>query len=772
MHASDSLDDEIGDEDEDLYLPAKNSGSIRNQEKKKELGNQTAKVEDKDVTHLFVFAGGNKAGMDNTHLDAEKQMAIIHDASKDSAYMNQAESLDSKTDTRVQRILARLSDVTQAEMKKVTAESSRRVQEMEASRSFSRHMCVLDMDSFYASVEIRDRPELAELPVAVGIGMICTSNYVARKFGVRSGMPGFIAMKLCPQLVCLPLSFGKYTAVAEQVRDIVRKIDPNFSSHSLDEVIFDVTDAAQQRYRALRANQHSLKSHVNSVCSDYNHAMLTQGHEHEHTHTDTEDKSDISVISEEEAAQREEDMIRSLAESVVAEMRCEIKRVTGGLTASAGIAQNTPLAKICSNINKPDGQYSLTPMTREHVLEFCAGLSTRQVGGVGKVGEKILSNIGIKTMGDALKRMPHIMHAFSLATSRFLLSSALGICEGEGQVRKRQNLPDSAVTRRSLGAERTMSALCGRTAICQAMLQIIEKLAAEMQSEGLFARTVTLKLKNSRFEVITRSSTGNVYIQSSADIGKAALALLEPQLEPGLKIRLIGVRCSTFKNAVVRKEIVGVQPLEKYLHTPLVTSSAWASESSSSVVTHAVASASSSSLEVFAANEKVHLALAVGLRELGSRESASEEEGEGEGEVQRGEALGVQYQDQEDGQASIPRHGQATESKLNDKVAGVLFAVAASAVASPDHRKRHKGRTESNTHTIRRDSVSPSASASTRSLSTCRGTDHLIRKQTVKCPVCEAVVKGSLHHINVHVDACLSRAGNFTIRQFFEKINT
>jgi DNA polymerase kappa len=99
------------------------------------------------------------------------------------------------------------------------------------------------MDMFYAAVEIRDRPELAELPVAIGdMMMIATSNYVARKFGVRSAMPGYIGVQLCPDLVLVPPNYGKYQAVSKIFRDIVAEYDPEFVSLGLDEVNMDVTD--------------------------------------------------------------------------------------------------------------------------------------------------------------------------------------------------------------------------------------------------------------------------------------------------------------------------------------------------------------------------------------------------------------------------------------------------------------------------------------------------------------------------------------------------
>ena len=101
----------------------------------------------------------------------------------------------------------------------------------------------IDMDMFYAAVEIRDSTQLADFPVAIGdMMMIATSNYVARKFGVRSAMPGYIGVQLCPELLLIPPNYHKYQAVSKVFRDIVAEYDPEFVSLGLDEVNMDVTD--------------------------------------------------------------------------------------------------------------------------------------------------------------------------------------------------------------------------------------------------------------------------------------------------------------------------------------------------------------------------------------------------------------------------------------------------------------------------------------------------------------------------------------------------
>lgn len=111
------------------------------------------------------------------------------------------------------------------------------IRDLEETRDLSQCICHIDMDAFYASVEELENPELKNVPMAVGdVSMLCTSNYIARTFGVRSAMPGFIALKLCPQLKLIPLHFPKYIDASNKVRAVFKKYDPNFLPMSLDEV--------------------------------------------------------------------------------------------------------------------------------------------------------------------------------------------------------------------------------------------------------------------------------------------------------------------------------------------------------------------------------------------------------------------------------------------------------------------------------------------------------------------------------------------------------
>lgn len=111
------------------------------------------------------------------------------------------------------------------------------IRDLEDTRDLTQCICHMDMDAFYASVEELEDPSLKKVPMAVGgMAMLCTSNYLARQYGVRSAMPGFIARKLCPELVMIPLHFPKYREASRKVRAVFQKYDPNFVPMSLDEV--------------------------------------------------------------------------------------------------------------------------------------------------------------------------------------------------------------------------------------------------------------------------------------------------------------------------------------------------------------------------------------------------------------------------------------------------------------------------------------------------------------------------------------------------------
>ncbi|THF62438.1 DNA polymerase IV [Pseudothauera nasutitermitis] len=195
-----------------------------------------------------------------------------------------------------------------------------------------------DCDCFYAAIEVRDAPELAGQPVAVGgrpgaRGVIATCNYEARAFGVRSAMSSAHALRLCPQLVLLPPDFERYRAASRQILAIYRDYTPLVEPLSLDEAYLDVSGVQRCRGSATL-----------------------------------------------------------MAQEIRARIQAEV-----GITASAGIAPNKFIAKVASDWNKPDGQFVVRP---EEVDAFVAALPVNKIFGVGKVTAERLRRLGAQTCGD------------------------------------------------------------------------------------------------------------------------------------------------------------------------------------------------------------------------------------------------------------------------------------------------------------------------------------------------------------------------------------
>ena len=196
----------------------------------------------------------------------------------------------------------------------------------------------VDMDAFFVSVEIRDNPQLANKAVAVGgksdrRGVLSTCNYIARQFGVSSAMPSAVALKKCPDLVIVPGRMAVYKEASQVIREVFERYTDKIEPLSLDEAYLDVT-----------------------------HVELHNGS----------------------------------ATLIAQEIRAEIYKATG-LTASAGIAPLKFVAKIASDLNKPNGQCTIGPNDIENFLE---NLSLRKIPGVGKVTSEKLKNLGFETCGD------------------------------------------------------------------------------------------------------------------------------------------------------------------------------------------------------------------------------------------------------------------------------------------------------------------------------------------------------------------------------------
>lgn len=414
-----------------------------------------------------------KAGQDS--VDQTKVSEIIYNASKGSKFFNNEEVKDRNLTEKINRILARKRQLDRLDLSTDRRKADDHIASLEMSRDLSQTIVHIDCDAFYAAVEELDHPELREVPMAVGKGVLTTCNYHARKFGCRSGMAGFVALKLCPQLICLPLNFDKYTTKAREVRTVLAKYDPRFQSASMDEAYCNLTE----------------------YCT---------------THSLTPDDA-------------------------VAQLRAEVY-TTAHITVSAGIAPNATLAKICSNRNKPNGQYRIPP-DRASILAFMRDLPTRKVNGIGRVFERELEALGIKTCGDIYSHRHYLSQLFGDKAFRFLLSVHLGL--GATSVR-----PSEESERKSVGTESTFRDMSDPAELKAKLRHIAEELEGDLARTECKGRTLVLKIKLHTYEVLTRQVAPPFAVSRADDLYRYGLPMMERLMREHEKftLRLMGLRCT------------------------------------------------------------------------------------------------------------------------------------------------------------------------------------------------------------------------------------
>ena len=339
----------------------------------------------------------------------------------------------------------------------------------------SRVILHVDMDAFYASVEQRDRPELRGRPVVVGAdprgrGVVSTASYEARRFGIHSAMPIGRAYRLCPTAAFLPVDMDKYARESDRIMSILGDFTPLIEPLSLDEAFLDVTGS-----RAL---------HGTGV---------------------------------------------EIARRIKARIRDEV-----GLTASAGVAPSKFVAKIASDLEKPDGLVEVAPGQE---VAFLRDLPLRRLWGVGPSAERELSTLGVRTIGDLVR------------LGRGRLGARLG-ASGAHLVDLAQGIDDRPVVPwhdpKSIGAEETFERDTRDVGRLRAtLLAQADRVATELRAAGLRGRTVTLKLRFADFHTLTRRGTGEAPTADGGEIFRRAWAAFSkvPRPQP---IRLVGLSVSGF----------------------------------------------------------------------------------------------------------------------------------------------------------------------------------------------------------------------------------
>ncbi|KAL8809918.1 MAG: hypothetical protein Q9200_002995 [Gallowayella weberi] len=440
---------------------------------------EVAVVEHDTLKYHLLGPSLTKAGQDA--VDQQKVSEIIYNASKGSKYFNNEEYKDKNLTQKIEKILARKRQLERIDLTSDLRRADECIAELELSRDLSQTVVHVDCDAFYAAVEELDHPELKHVPMAVGKGVLTTCNYHARKYGCRSGMAGFVAMKLCPQLICLPLNFEKYTKKAQEVREVLAQYDPRFQSASMDEAYLNITQ----------------------YCVDHE-------------------------MNPDEA---------------VSQLRAQVSE-RAQITVSAGIAANARIAKIASNRNKPNGQFRVAS-DRTTILAFMRDLPTRKVNGVGRVFERELDAIGVKTCGDIYAQRAFLSKLFGEKAFHFLMQVHLGL--GHTSVR-----PAEEYERKSVGTESTFRDMSGKEELRAKLRWIAEELEKDLARTQHKGRTLVLKIKLHTYEVLTRQVVPPKAVSTADDLYTYALPMFQ-KLEreiPGMKLRLMAQRKKTSISSV------------------------------------------------------------------------------------------------------------------------------------------------------------------------------------------------------------------------------
>jgi DNA polymerase-4 len=344
----------------------------------------------------------------------------------------------------------------------------------------SRQIIHVDMDAFYASVEQLDDPDLIGKAVIVGgdpkqRGVVSAASYEARKFGVHSAMPMSKAIRLCPNAIVLPVRMKRYVELSQQIHAIFEKFSPQIEPISLDEAFLDVTESLQ---------------------------------------------------------------LFGSAEKIGLDIKHQIKEQLG-LVASVGIATNKFLAKLASDLDKPDGFVVINEENKQQILD---PLPVSNIWGVGKVTKKALKSKGINTIGQLRKASADILQSIFGDQTPHMLRLAQGVDNRE---------VESSREAKSISSEQTFATdITNKNILLNVLLNQVEDVAQRLRTNDLEARTITLKLRYDDFRTITRSNTFDHPTNTTKTLWQEAeLIFLKWHKESAGALRLLGFGTSGLQKA-------------------------------------------------------------------------------------------------------------------------------------------------------------------------------------------------------------------------------
>ena len=334
------------------------------------------------------------------------------------------------------------------------------------------------MDAFYASCEQRDHPELSGKPVVVGgqpgsRGVVAAASYEARQFGIHSAMPSHRAARLCPQAIFMKPRFQVYRQVSRKIMDILREYTDLVEPLSLDEAYLDVT----------------------------------------------QNKKNMRYATE-------------IAKEIRQRIYLETK-----LTASAGVAPNKFMAKVASDMNKPNGLTVITPKNLPSILKE---LPVRKIPGIGPVTEKRMIRLGIRTVGELRQRTEKKLRKSFGKLGSWYFRIARG---------KDDRLVKPNRKRKSLGAERTFSHnLIDPIHLEEKLSELSEEVSRRLKNAGIKGKTLTLKITYHDFRKITRSETANDWLWDKELLTEKAMTLMRSTEAGKTPLRLLGIQVSNLNN--------------------------------------------------------------------------------------------------------------------------------------------------------------------------------------------------------------------------------